>query len=463
MITVISNLSKNEYDIHSLTKAFYPSQDVRLEERERTAGEGGALDFIYEEGQSFRLAVPDNDRDELKRTIYRKLSVIEGKELPWGSLTGIRPVKMAMERFNKGMSRDEVIADMMEKYYVNKEKAELCADIAGTEKDILSVIAKDSFSLYVDIPFCPTTCLYCSFTSNRVGTNRQIVKDYLEALCLEIKSAGKLFEKRKPETVYIGGGTPTTLTADELDMLFECIGESFDLGSIREYTVEAGRPDTIDEERLKTIKRHGITRICINPQTMNEATLKLIGRSHTPQQIREAFNLARETGFDNINMDLILGLPGEGEEEVGYTMEELKKLSPDNLTIHTLAIKRASALGDRELKDVREKLPMTEGMMKRAVSGAFLMGMKPYYLYRQKNMTGNLENTGFASDGKYGIYNILINEEVQDILALGAGAISKRVFDGKDCRRSANFKLVDQYVGNVEKMIERKRELFYGK
>ena len=460
MIEILSSLGKNEYDIHSLTKAFYPLEDVRVSEIERQDEKDPVLTYRFDGKEDFIVTVPENNRDELKRIIYRRLKELTGKELPWGSLTGIRPVKMAMERFRTGMNRDEVIADMMKQYYVNRNKAVLCADIAGAEKDILAGIEKRSFSLYVDIPFCPTTCLYCSFTSNRVGKNRDVVKKYLRALCTEIKSTGELFKNRKPETIYIGGGTPTTLTPDELNGLLDCLGESFDVSKASEYTLEAGRPDTIDKEILRVIKDHGISRICINPQTMNDETLRLIGRSHDTGQVKRAFCLAREEGFDNINMDIILGLPGEGVREVGYTMEELKKLSPDNLTIHTLAIKRASLLGDKALKDVRERLPLTEGMMERALEGAYEMGMKPYYLYRQKNMSGNLENTGFAKDGKYGIYNILINEEVQDILALGAGAISKRVYDGGNCLRSANFKLVDQYTDNVGEMIRRKRELF---
>ena len=460
MITVYSDLGKNEYDIHSLTKAFYPHEDVRISEKEQEE-EDKSLVYCFENGDKLSFAVPGNDRDELKRTIYRKLSQRTGKELPWGSLTGIRPVKMAMDRFRRGLSRDEVIKDMTTQYYVNQNKAELCADIAVNEMEILSGIKKEDFSLYVDIPFCPTTCLYCSFTSNRVGKDRGPVRDYLKALFYEIRKTGDLFKDRKPDSVYIGGGTPTTLTPRELEELFECLEESFDTAGAREFTVEAGRPDTIDRERLRVIKKHGVSRICINPQTMNEKTLRVIGRSHTPKEVISAFYLAREEGFDNINMDMIIGLPGEGEDEVKNTMRELKRLSPDNLTIHTLAIKRASALGDRELGELRKRLPLTDRMMEISVSGAYEMGMEPYYLYRQKNMSGNLENTGFAGKGKYGCYNILINEEVQDILALGAGAISKKVNEKGDCERSANFKLADQYIANVDKMIGRKEKLFF--
>jgi len=457
MIVIESSLGKNEYDIHSLTKAFYPSEDVKIVEIER---QDDPCLIYHMDNESPVFKVPENDRDELKRLIYRELSKRTGKNLPWGALTGIRPVKMAMERLMRGMKDDAVIADMKEKYYISDKKARLCVDIANRERSIVFGLYPDGYSLYIDIPFCPTTCLYCSFTSNRIGKDRTVVKDYLKALFKEIEGAGRLFVDRRLETVYIGGGTPTTLTSDELNELLGCISANFDTVNIKEYSLEAGRPDTISRDRLRVMKRYGITRISVNPQTMNENTLKVIGRLHSPADVRRAFFMARDEGFDNINMDMILGLPTETVNEVRITMDELYKLQPDNLTVHSLALKRASAMGDWIEKNGTGIAGDTGEMMDEAVKGALKMDMKPYYLYRQKNMSGNLENTGFARDMKYGVYNILINEEVQDILALGAGAISKRVYANGDCKRSANFKLVDQYIAGIDKMIERKRELF---
>ena len=467
MIIIYSDLGKNEYDIHSLTKAFYPHEDVKVdkipeEASDRTVNSGdkeGRLVYCFEKGERLTLEIPKNDRDELKRTIYRVLSKRTGKELPWGALTGIRPVKMAMDRFRRGMNRQEVIRDMMTQYYVNQDKAGLCADIAVTESGILSGIEKDGFSLYIDVPFCPTTCLYCSFTSNRVGRDRSLVREYLKALFREIRKTGELFKSRKPDSVYIGGGTPTSLTPHELEELFSCLKDSFDINGAREFTVEAGRPDTIDRERLKVIKRYGASRICINPQTMNDRTLEVIGRAHTAQQVRDAYALAREEAIPHINMDVIAGLPGENEADFAHTLEEARKLHPESFTVHTLAIKRSSRMS-------LEKHPLPDGeMTARMVDAgretARAMGMVPYYLYKQKQMAGNLENTGYALPGHACLYNVDIMEETSHILAMGAGGISKRIWPEEGhITRAPNVSNILEYISRTDEMISRKRELF---
>ena len=249
------------------------------------------------------------------------------------------------------------------------------------------------------------------------------------------------------DTVYIGGGTPTTLEPRQLERLFTMLEKFFPMDRLQEFTVEAGRPDSITQEKLRVIRAHGVSRISVNPQTMNEETLRLIGRRHTVDQVREAFHMCREAGFDNINMDIILGLPGEGEQEVRRTLEEIEKLSPDNLTVHSLALKR----GSRMHKILEEK-----GI-------SYMQDADPYYLYRQKNMTGNDENIGFAREGCFGLYNILIMEEKQSILALGAGSISKAVFSGGRIERSDNCKDVGTYLENLDEMIDRKIRLGIGK
>ncbi len=460
MIEIFNNSGQYEYEIHSLTKAFFPEEEIKVTEAIRQENEETCLIYCFPEGKRQKVAVTDDDRDAFKRSLYDRLSVMTGKVLPWGSLTGIRPVRLAIRRLEKGMGAGETADAMMRDYRVSEEKARLAVEIAEREKKILAGLEKGSCSLYVNIPFCPTTCLYCSFTSNRVGKDREMVRSYLSALFREMETVSALFAGRIIDTVYIGGGTPTTLEPDELDELLGRIRRQFDLCKLKEFTVEAGRPDTVTREKLRVLRQNGVSRISINPQTMNENTLRVIGRDHTPEDIVRAFMMAREEGFDNINMDLILGLPQETIKEVEYTLQRVSELDPDNLTVHSLAVKRASAL--REVIDERGYILESDTalMMDLAIERCRKAGLLPYYLYRQKNMSGNLENTGFAKEGKPGIYNILINEEVCDILALGAGAISKKVDQDGTCRRSANFKMLDQYIANADEMGLRKKKLF---
>ena len=339
----------------------------------------------------------------------------------------------------------------------------LSAQIAQREREILAGIHYEKgYSLYVGIPFCPTTCLYCSFPSFNLAVWKDRVDDYLNALEKEMKAASELMRGRVLDTVYIGGGTPTTLDPGQLERLFSMLEKYFPMEDIQEFTIEAGRPDSITMDKLRVIRAHRVTRISVNPQTMKEETLRLIGRRHTVQQVRDAFALCREAGFGNINMDIILGLPEETEEDVRKTLQEIEKLCPDSLTVHSLALKR----GSRMQKYIEEKgfssINNTDGCMEIAAQSAARMGMDPYYLYRQKNISGNLENVGYARPGKAGIYNILIMEEKQSILALGAGSISKAVFPGGRIERSDNCKDVETYLENVDEMIERKVRLGIG-
>jgi oxygen-independent coproporphyrinogen-3 oxidase len=344
---------------------------------------------------------------------------------------------------------------------VSSEKAALAADIADRERRILSDIHyEDGYSLYVGIPFCPTTCLYCSFTSFPLSSWKARVDAYLDTLEREMAASAPLMEGKILDTLYIGGGTPTTLEPAQSERLIRMIGQYFDLGRLQEFTVEAGRPDSITAEKLSVLKECGVERISVNPQTMLDRTLKLIGRQHSAQQTIDAFTLAREAGFDNINMDIILGLPGETPEDVQYTIDVIGGLKPDDLTVHSLAIKRASRLHKWIEKNGFTSINNTDESMQIAAKGAADMGMKPYYLYRQKNMSGNFENVGYAREGKAGIYNILIMEEKQSILALGAGSISKCVFPGGRIERCDDAKEVEIYMSNIDEMIERKRKLF---
>ena len=464
----ISDLSFS-YDLHSLTKAFFQSEDVEVKEW------GSEISNIVE-AFYYRVETPDGEvrevrvencgedrpqfKNKIKREVYIILSELTGKKLPWGTLTGIRPTKLPMAMILDKKSDDEISTFLKDTYLVTDEKIELSTNIAKKEVGILESLHGDrGYSIYIGIPFCPTTCLYCSFTSNAIAKWRDRVDEYINCLKKEIDYVSEQFADKVIDTVYVGGGTPTTLLPYQIDELMSYVREKLDLSSCREITVEAGRPDSITEDKLATLLRNGVTRISVNPQTMNDETLKLIGRAHSVDEFREAFFLARKY-FDNINTDLILGLPGEDEAKVKYTFDEIAKLSPDSVTIHSMAIKRAAHM-DEYLKAHPEiKSEITDGMLKLQADCMQLLGMEPYYLYRQKNMTGNYENTGYSRPGKEGIYNILIMEEVQTIVALGAGTVTKRVYGDGRIERCDNVKDVGLYISKIDEMIERKRRLF---
>lgn len=464
MIKIITTEDKYGYDIHSLFKAFFPSEDVKVIVSSDGKYEADEGDKIYD----IDVSVSKND---LKKNIYRMLSLETKRELPWGNLTGIRPTRIVMNLIEEGMSDEEIFKYMKDNYYTSDEKTALSLSIAHREKEILKNIDYDNgYSLYIGIPFCPTTCLYCSFTSYPICSYADIVDDYLECIMKEIDYVSENFMGKTLDTIYVGGGTPTTLLPEQIERLLGYVYDKLDVSKVKELTVESGRPDSITREKLATMKKMGVTRISVNPQTMRDKTLELIGRRHTVSQLVDSYNMAREEGFDNINMDIILGLPYETADDVRYTMEEIKKLAPDDLTVHSLAIKRGSKLAEvlkqKELKgeqkgDVFSSIKNTEEMMKIASEGALSIGLTPYYLYRQKNISGNFENTGYARPGKAGIYNILINEEVQSIVALGAGTVTKRVYgyDGR-IERCDNVKDVKLYMSQIDEMIQRKKDLF---
>ncbi len=481
MLAVKLNLANYEYDVHSLVKAFYPEETVKVitpETKEETAEavleEAGSamLEIVLEEDGASIICSgnlhewkyeqgTERFKDGFKRFLYRVLCKETGKELPWGNLTGIRPTKIAYGMLEEGKSDEEISAFLKEAHYVSEEKIDLSIDIAKRERELLSDIHYEGgYSLYIGIPFCPTTCLYCSFTSYPIAAYRKLVEDYVDCVIKEMDYVSKKYAHKILDSVYIGGGTPTTLEAKQLDRLITALKEKFDFSTVKEFTVEAGRADSITREKLEVLKRHQVDRISINPQTMKQETLQMIGRRHTVEQVVEAYKLAREIGFENINMDLILGLPGEKEEDVQNTIDRVVELAPDSLTVHSLAIKRASKLSQWIIEHGVETLRNTDATMKIAAAGAKKLGMEPYYLYRQKNMSGNFENVGYAKPGKYGLYNILIMEEKQTIVALGAGSISKVVLPDGRIERADNVKDVALYIEKIDEMLERKEKLF---
>jgi len=490
MIVVQLNQDHYAYDIHSLVKAFYPSEDVsvctapkdvcgpvqlrmfvdyepnqirvKLQEPENGAPQGmdnGLYKTVF--------AVNEEDRREtknlLKQNIYRMLSAHTGRTLPWGTLTGIRPTKIPMTMLEEGRDTAEIADYMSRTYSASKEKIDLSIEIAQREWELLQRLDIDQgYSLYIGIPFCPSTCLYCSFTSFPISRWKKQIDTYLDALEKEIAFTAERFAGRHLNSIYIGGGTPTTLMPKQADRLLTCLEQRLDLSHLLEFTVEAGRPDSIDREKLEVLRAHGISRISVNPQTMKQETLDLIGRQHTVAQTIDSFLLARSMGFDNINMDLIMGLPEETLDDVRHTLELVKELAPDSLTVHSLAMKRAARLQMFREDYAGLKMVNTQEHLDAAADACAQMGMVPYYLYRQKNMAGNFENVGYAKDGKAGIYNVLMMEEKQTIAALGAGSISKRVYEGGRIVRCENVKDVALYIEKIDEMIGRKRKLLEG-
>lgn len=418
----------------------------------------------YEDETQQTASGKKETRNTFKRMMYDMLKKLTGRELPWGTLTGVRPTKIVYTLLEDGKDEQEIKDYLKKEYYVSDKKSSLAIKVAENEKRLLEKIDyNNGYSLYAGIPFCPTTCLYCSFTSYPLAVWKDRVDTYVDALLREMEFTAGLMKEKKLDTFYMGGGTPTTLEPEQLDRVLGFFEEHFDTSGLKEYTIEAGRPDSITREKLMVMKKHGVDRISINPQTMNDDTLKLIGRHHTVEQIKEAFMLARECGFDNINMDLIIGLPGETRQHIDRTMEEVAKLAPDSLTVHSLAIKRAARLNIFWEKYKDYAMVNTDDIINMTADCAAAMGMEPYYLYRQKNMAGNFENVGYSKPGKEGVYNILIMEEKQTIMAVGAGASTKVVFPAENrIERVENVKDVKTYIENIDEMIDRKRRFFYG-
>ena len=488
MIKIQVNSEMFAYDLYHIIKAFYPGRQI---EQAIVASCEHAIEVYIGENAlciTTEELSEQSDRASKKRyvnfKVYDWLAGMTGKKLSWGIMTGVRPTKPMMQMLEKKMTDAEVIDWMKRHYKVTDEKATLGLQVAKKEKALLEQLDyQDGYSLYIGIPFCPSTCSYCSFTSYPLETWKHRVEAYLDAVCRELTFLASISKQKKLNTIYVGGGTPTTLEPEQLNRLLTHLEQNFSYQDLKEITVEAGRPDSITREKLEVLKRHHIGRISINPQTMQPQTLEGIGRKHTVEDVRKVYALAREMGFDNINMDLIAGLPGETVADMQDTLEQVKELAPDSLTVHALAMKRASKLGQEQRRQIETKASDNQEeaqiadslaqMIALASDYAKQMGLEPYYLYRQKNIAGNFENVGYAKVDKAGIYNILIMEEKQSIIAVGAGASTKIVVpdeqvivdtktgNQKKIIRSENVKDVEQYISRIDEMIERKGELLW--
>jgi coproporphyrinogen dehydrogenase HemZ len=383
------------------------------------------------------------------------------EQSPWGDITGIRPVKMARKLLQEGKGKEQVVG-----YFLGRgvlpSKAQMTFEIAMRQQTILKTVKPYDICLYIGIPFCRTKCLYCSFVTNTTASSAHLMEPFLAALKKEIRYAARLIKQTdfRIISVYMGGGTPTTLSGEQLEEIICCCQREFDLSHVREFTVEAGRPDTITLEKLQILKANGVGRISINPQTMNQRTLQLIGRQHTPQDVIDCFWMARNCGFTHINMDLIAGLPQETEEDFRFSLQQVEQLSPESTTVHTLSIKRGSRLqeliDDYPLDSGKETAKMVEYAAKKLIE----LKKPPYYLYRQKHMLGNLENVGYAKQNCACLYNIMMMEETSTVLSVGCGGVTKYVSPGGDIiKRTFNVKEVSDYINRIDEMCERKNLL----
>lgn len=404
---------------------------------------------------------------ELARQLFYCFEKLLDYRPEWGILTGVRPAKLYLRYCNE---YGEQYADefFKSKFLLSDKKLELCKTTVKSEENIISLSTDNSFSLYLSIPFCPTRCSYCSFVSHSIEKAQDIIPKYVDLLCRELEITAQIAKNLnlRLETVYMGGGTPTTLSAEQLDRVLKTVRENFDMSSVREFTVEAGRPDTITVEKLCAIKANGATRISINPQTMNDSVLEHIGRRHTSQETVTAFNLARKIGFDNINMDLIAGLPTDTIDSFKDTIQKILLLNPESVTVHSLSMKRASTLNTsgqhRYIKEGTAAAEMVDYSLKTLTAH----GIVPYYMYRQSKTVGNLENVGYSTAGCEGLYNVYIMDETHTILACGASAVTKlKDRESKNIKRIFNFKYPYEYINGFDELVSRKIDIgeFYDK
>lgn len=409
-----------------------------------------------------KILPPDTNKKtaehELCRIIYHILCRKTGITPPWGLMTGIRPVKKVTELMAQGLSHDEIKERLENRYELSPKKFRLAYATAVNQLPILDNIDRHAASLYVSIPFCPTRCSYCSFVSHSMDSAIKLMPEYVAALCKELEILGRMVREigTKIDTVYFGGGTPTSISAENIRRIMESVAQNFDLDSIREYSFEAGRPDTITEEKLRVIKELGADRISVNPQTLNDDVLRVIGRRHSGKDAIKAFELARKIGFDNINTDLIAGLPTESAESFRNTLDTICDLSPESITVHTLTVKRSARLFENGNENMSN--PAAE-MVDYSIDKLMNEGYLPYYMYRQKNTVDNLENVGYSKKGYESQYNIFIMDDTQTILGAGCAASTKLVYPDGLITRVHNYKFPYEYINRFNQLMEKKKEI----
>lgn len=467
------------FELENLTRLFFPNEKITVirdfsepqppyiytEVSDKITISVNIGSFNKSETAVKKLTDDDNELVSAQ-LLYKLLCDFTGLTQPWGILTGVRPVKL-LRRLAEESSEEQAVKKFEKDFFVSNEKIALSRETEHNERKILELSKPESFSLYVGIPFCPSRCSYCSFVMASIERAEKLIEPYTKLLCEEIKRTAEIANKLglRLETVYFGGGTPTTLSAEQLDTVLKTVSKSFDMSTCREFTVEAGRPDTIDIAKLFALKENKVDRISINPQTVNDEVLKTIGRKHTAQQFFDAFELARKCGFDNINTDLIAGLPTDTPESFKNSLDSIVRLNAECITVHTLCMKRASRLTTegvtldlQQARDAREMLAYTQNILGQ---NEYI----PYYMYRQSRMVGNLENVGWSKKGFESLYNVYVMDETHTILACGSGGVTKLKRNNPDyLERIFNFKYPYEYIDRFDELIQRKSGImqFYG-
>lgn len=467
------------FELENLTRLFFPNEKITVirdfsepqppyiytEVSDKITISVNIGSFNKSETAVKKLADDDNELVSAQ-LLYKLLCDFTGLTQPWGILTGVRPVKL-LRRLAEESSEEQAVKRFEKDFFVSNEKIALSRETEHNERKILELSKPESFSLYVGIPFCPSRCSYCSFVMASIERAEKLIEPYTKLLCEEIKRTAEIANKLglKLETVYFGGGTPTTLSAEQLNTVLKTVNKSFDMSTCREFTVEAGRPDTIDIAKLFALKENKVDRISINPQTVNDEVLKTIGRKHTAQQFFDAFELARKCGFDNINTDLIAGLPTDTTKSFKNSLDSIVRLNAECITVHTLCMKRASRLTTegvtldlQQARDAREMLAYTQNILGQ---NEYI----PYYMYRQSRMVGNLENVGWSKKGFESLYNVYVMDETHTILACGSGGVTKLKRNNPDyLERIFNFKYPYEYIDRFDELIQRKSGImqFYG-
>lgn len=467
------------FELENLTRLFFPNEKITVirdfsepqppciytEVSDKITISVNIGSFNKSETAVKKLTDDDNELVSAQ-LLYKLLCDFTGLTQPWGILTGVRPVKL-LRRLAEESSEEQAVKKFEKDFFVSNEKIALSRETEHNERKILELSKPESFSLYVGIPFCPSRCSYCSFVMASIERAEKLIEPYTKLLCEEIKRTAEIANKLglRFETVYFGGGTPTTLSAEQLDTVLRTVNKSFDMSTCREFTVEAGRPDTIDIAKLFALKENKVDRISINPQTVNDEVLKTIGRKHTAQQFFDAFELARKCGFDNINTDLIAGLPTDTPESFKNSLDSIVRLNAECITVHTLCMKRASRLTTegvtldlQQARDAREMLAYTQNILGQ---NEYI----PYYMYRQSRMVGNLENVGWSKKGFESLYNVYVMDETHTILACGSGGVTKLKRNNPDyLERIFNFKYPYEYIDRFDELIQRKSGImqFYG-
>lgn len=467
------------FELENLTRLFFPNEKITVirdfsepqppyiytEVSDKITISVNIGSFNKSETAVKKLTDDDNELVSAQ-LLYKLLCDFTGLTQPWGILTGVRPVKL-LRRLAEESNEEQAVKKFEKDFFVSNEKIALSRETEHNERKILELSKPESFSLYVGIPFCPSRCSYCSFVMASIERAEKLIEPYTKLLCEEIKRTAEIANKLglRLETVYYGGGTPTTLSAEQLDTVLRTVNNSFDMSTCREFTVEAGRPDTIDIAKLFALKENKVDRISINPQTVNDEVLKTIGRKHTAQQFFDAFELARKCGFDNINTDLIAGLPTDTPESFKNSLDSIVRLNAECITVHTLCMKRASRLTTegvtldlQQARDAREMLAYTQNILGQ---NEYI----PYYMYRQSRMVGNLENVGWSKKGFESLYNVYVMDETHTILACGSGGVTKLKRNNPDyLERIFNFKYPYEYIDRFDELIQRKSGImqFYG-